>query len=183
MPNIAALYSLLHGSKVFSNIDLVRGYNQIPMDKESIAKTAVITPFGLFEYLCMPFGLCNATRTFQRFMNELFGHLDFVFIYIDDILIFSKSAVEHMQHLQEVLRILHENGLKIGLEKCNFCKSSLKFLGHTISADGIRPCVKKCEAMEKLEVPETFHELHRFLGAMGFYRKHIPNYAEHEFLL
>jgi len=88
MSNAQALTCLLHGKTVFSKIDLVRGYNQIPMDEDSIAKTCVVTPFGSFEYLFMPFGLCNASQTFQRFMNELLGHLPFVFVYIDDILIF-----------------------------------------------------------------------------------------------
>ena len=85
MSNITSLYSMLHGKRVFSNLDLVRGYNQIAMEESSIAKTAVSTPFGLFEYTRMPFGLRNASQTFQRFMNEIFSRLDFVFVYIDDV--------------------------------------------------------------------------------------------------
>ena len=95
MTNIDSLRGQLHGKKFFTTLDLVRGYNQIPMDEESIEKTAAITPFGLYEYSRMSFGLCNASQTFQRFMQELFGCLPFVFVYIDDLLIYSDSEEEH----------------------------------------------------------------------------------------
>ena len=180
MPNINALYSVLHGSKIFTNLDLVRGYNQIPMEENSIPKTAVITPTGLFEYLRLPFGLCNATKTFQRFMDELFSKLPFVFVYLDDILIFSKSEDDHGKHLEEVFKVLENNGLKISSEKCHFFRKSIKFLGHTVSSEGIQPSKQKCEALEKLNMPTTYLELQKFLGAVSFYRKYIQNYAEHE---
>ena len=161
MSNITSLYSMLHGKKVFSNLDLVRGYNQIAMEESSIPKTAVVTPFGLFEFTRMPFGLSNASQTFQRFMNELFGHLDFVFVYIDDVLTFSKDEKEHTAHLETVFKILHDNNLKIGLPKCFFFQSSLKFLGYIVSASGIKPCKDKCAALENACLPETYHELHQ----------------------
>ena len=104
MNNISNLISLLHGDTMFSKLDLVRGYNQIPMDQESIPKTAVATPVGLFEYIMMPYGLCNAAQTFQRFMNELFTDLPFVFVYIDDLLIFSKSEEDHLKHIEKYLK-------------------------------------------------------------------------------
>ena len=178
MSNITSLYSTLYGKKVFSNLDLVRGYNQIAMEESSIAKTAVATPFGLFEYTRMPFGLRNASQTFQRFMNELFNHLDFVFVYIDDVLIFSEDEEQHEIHLETVFKILQDNSLKIGLQKCSFFKSSLKFLGHVVSASGIKPSKEKCAAIQNACLPETYHELHQFLGSAGYYRKHIPHFAE-----
>ena len=178
MTNVNSLNCLLHGKKLFSKIDLVRGYNQIPMDEDSIEKTAVNTPFGLFEYTRMPFGLCNASRTFQRFMNELLGHLDFVFAYIDDVLIFSESAEEHMAHLEIVLKIMSENGLHIGVEKCSFLQTEINFLGHHISQSGICPCPKKTETISMCQVPSNLQELQSFLGSMNFYRNNIPHFAE-----
>ena len=178
MKTISSLTCLLHGKRVFSKLDLVRGYNQIPMEESSIPKTAVTTPFGLFQYTHMPFGLCNASQTFQRFMDELFGHLPFVFIYIDDVLIFSANEEEHLDHLKIVFEILLKNNLKIGIEKCSFLKNELEFLGYTVSSEGIKPNTKKCVAISEIAPPETIGELRSFLGTIGFYRRHIYNFAE-----
>ena len=178
VPNISSLRCVLHGMTVFSKLDLVRGYNQIPMDSDSVEKTAVITPFGLFEYCRMPFGLCNASQTFQRCMNELFGSLPFVFVYIDDILVFSANEEEHKSHIRQVFEILSKNNLLIGSEKCEFVKKSVSFLGYDISPRGIKPRKSKCEALEMVQPAETVKDLHSFLGAIGFYRHHIRNFAK-----
>jgi hypothetical protein len=100
LPSILDLSNKLHSCKFFSCIDLVKGYHQIPMAAQDIAKTAIITPFGLFKYLFMPFGLRNAAQTFQRFMDSLLKHLPFVFCYLDDIIIASNSLEEHIEHLR-----------------------------------------------------------------------------------
>ncbi len=100
LPSILDLSNKLHGCKLFSCIDLVKGYHQIPMAAQDIAKMAIITPFSLFEYLFMPFGLRNAAQTFQRFMDSLLKHLPFVFCYLDDIIIASNSLEEHIEHLR-----------------------------------------------------------------------------------
>jgi hypothetical protein len=153
------------------------------MDQASVQKTAVNTPFGLFEYNRMPYGLCNASQTFQRQMNELFGQLAFVFVYIDDILVFSNNEREHTTHLEEIFKILSQNSMKISLHKCEFEKSSLDFLGYNISANGMRPCRKKCEAINDIELPSTIQELNSFLCTINFYRKHIPQFANKSKLL
>ena len=178
MKNIASLTCLLHGKMVFSKLDLVRGYNQIPMEESSIPKTAVTTPFGLFQYTHMPYGLCNASQTFQRFMDELFGDLPYVFVYIDDVLIFSANEAEHLEHLKTVFEILSKNNLKIGIEKCSFLKNEIEFLGYNVCSTGIKPSTKKCVAISEIAPPETIGELRSFLGTIGFYRRHIYNFAE-----
>ena len=109
LPNLQDLSANLHGSKIFSKLDLVKGYHQVPVNKDDIPKTAIITPFGLFEYIYMPFGLKNAAQTFQRLMDSLLRHFPFVFVFLDDLLIFSKNREEHLAHLKQVLEILSEN--------------------------------------------------------------------------
>ncbi len=129
LPNLQDLSNFLHGSTIFSKINLEKGYHQIPMQKSDIPKTAIITLFGLFEFFYMPFGLSNAAQTFQRLMDSLFRDFPFIFIYLDDMLIFSLSHSEHLIHLDTVLAVLAENGLHINLAKCQFAHSEVDFLG------------------------------------------------------
>ncbi|MFO0000593.1 MAG: reverse transcriptase family protein, partial [bacterium] len=109
------------------------------MQSSDIPKTAIITPFGLFEFLYMPFGLSNAAQTFQRLMDSLFRDFPFVFIYLDDMLIFSRSRSEHLCHLDTVLAVLAENGLHINPSKCQFAQPEVDFLGHHVTASGLSP--------------------------------------------
>jgi hypothetical protein len=117
-PNLQDLSNFLHGSTIFSKIDLEKGYHQIPMQKSDIPKMAIITPFGLFEFLYMPFGLSDAAQIFQRLMDSLFREFPFIFIYLDDMLIFSRSRSDHLSHLDTALSVLAENGLHINPAKC-----------------------------------------------------------------
>jgi hypothetical protein len=113
LPNMQDLSTFLHGSKIFAKLHSSKGYYQVPLNEGDIPKTAIITPFGLYEFLFMPFGLKNAAQTFQRLMDSLFRTIPFIFIYLDDILIFSPSRSQHLSHLHTVFSILAENGLHI----------------------------------------------------------------------
>jgi len=177
LPNIQDLSSRLHGCSIFSKLDLVKGYHQIPIAAADVPKTAIITPFGLFEYRKTPFGLKNAAQTFQRLMDKTFRHLPFIFIYLDDILIFSRSVEEHMEHIRIVLELLAANGLVINPAKCVFGQSSIEFLGHLVSANSIQPLPQHITAVAEFPQPGTVKELQRFLGLLNFYRRFLPGVA------
>ena len=178
LPHLHSLSTRLHGMEVFSKIDLLRAYHQIPMPPQDIEKTAVTTPFGSFEYRFMPLGLRNSGATFQRTMDQLFRHVSCVFVFLDDILIFSPSEDQHHQNLETVFSILHQHRLRISLEKCSFFQDQLNFLGHTISAKGLRPPDAKVEEIASLPTPLDSAGLRRFLGMVGFYRRMMPHFAD-----
>ncbi len=173
MPSLQDLSTKLHGCKFFSVIDLVKGYHQVPMDPADIAKTAILTPFGLFEYLFMPFGLMNAAQTFQRLKDRLFGHLPFVFTDLDA----SATLEEHMQHLAVFFQVLQENGLTINPSKCTFAVSSVKFLGHMVDGSGIVPLSRHVQAIQEFPPPTDIRQLQQFLGLVNFNRRFLPSAA------
>jgi len=177
LPNIADFTSRVAGSTIFSKLDLQKGYYQVPMAEEDICKTAIITPFGMFEFLRLPFGLRNAGNTFQRMMDSILGDLPYCFTYIDDILVFSSSLEEHVDHLRQVLLLCRQHGLTIGLPKCEFAVPELEFLGHKLSAHGCAPLVKHTAAISDFPVPADKPALQRFLGMVNFYRKFLRGAA------
>ena len=177
VPHIQDLTTCLAGAKVFSKIDLVRGYHQIPVFPDDICKTAVTTPFGLYEFLCMPFGLKNAGQTFQRLMDKVCHSLDFVFVFLDDILVASSSEEEHLLHLRQLFQLLHEHGLVINVSKCQFGLSEIDFLGHRISQQGISPLPQKVDAIKRFPRPSTKKSLQEFIGMINFYHRFIPHIA------
>ncbi len=177
LPSILDLSQKLHGCTVFSVVDLVKGYHQVPMAAEDIAKTAIITPFGLFEYLFMPFGLSNAAQTFQRLMDRLFRPLPFVFTYLDDHLIASRNPDEHLLHLGEFFQVVQDNGLTINPAKCVFSATAVKFLGHLVNEKGIHPLPRHLTAIQEFPPPLDVKQLQRYLGMVNFYRRFLPGIA------
>ena len=175
--------SELHGKSVFSKIDLLKGYHQIPVAEEDVGKTAVITPFGLWIFPRCPFGLKNAGQDFQRLMDEFLGDLPRVFVYIDDILVASENLEQHIQDLDLVFKTLEANGMVVQRHKCVLGKSSLEFLGYQVDTTGISPLKDRVTAIEKTTPPTSIKELQRFLGMVGYYRRFIPYAAGHLFHL
>ena len=129
LPNICDFTNNLRGCKFFSKLDLVKGYNQVPMSEADICKTAIATPFRLFEFLYMPFGLKNVAQTFQCLMDRIFRGLPFVFIYLTDVMIASRTRKLHIEHLQVVLELLVWNGLVLNLDKCSIVQHEIEYLG------------------------------------------------------
>lgn len=183
IPHLNDFSQRLRGCTVFSTIDLTRAYHQVPVAPEDRPKTAVITPFGLFEFRVMTFGLCNAAQSFQRFMNTVTRGLDFVFGYIDDLLIASKDFDEHSTHLRLLFERLSEYGLSINLAKCVFGQNSVRYLGYQIDEFGTRPLPDRVEAITNFKKPETIAQLRRFIGTVNFYRRNIRNAAGPQSLL
>jgi cleavage and polyadenylation specificity factor subunit 1 len=145
----------------------------VPVAAADIKKTAVITPFGLFEFLRMPFGLKNAGMTFQRLMDKILFDIPFVFVYLDDMLIASKSREEHEYHLREVLHRLQANGLVLNVAKCVWGLSEIEFLGHKISAEGVAPLANRVAAVQRFPRPANTQQLQAFLGLFNFYRRFV----------
>ena len=167
IPHIQDFSARLEGATIFSKIDLIRGYHQVPVAEADICKTAVITPFGLFEFLRMPFGLKNAAQAFQRLMDSVCNSLDHVFVYLDDILVASPTAQTHQQHLRQLFQRLGDYGLVINVDKCEFARSHLDFLGHRIDKTGATPLPASVEAIRDFPRPLTTKDLQRFLGMVN----------------
>ncbi len=145
------------------------------MALKDIQMTAIIMPFGLFEYLFMPFELMNAAQTFQPLMDCLFGHFPFLFTYLNGHLIASRTLEEHMDHLSQIFTFLQDNGLNNNPAKCTFAVMSVKFLGHMVSETGLTPLLRHATAVESFPPPQDIKQLQRFLGLINFYHRFLPS--------
>jgi len=179
LPRIDDLFDQLKGACVFSKIDLRLGYHQVMIKEKDVQKTAFRTRYGHYEFVVMPFGLTNAPAIFMDLINRVFrSYLDkFVVVFIDDILIYSSSQMEHAYHLREVLETLRRNKLYAKLSKCEFWLNEVVFLGHVISEKGISVDPKKIEVVLKWERPTNVTEIHSFLGLAGYYRRFIKGFS------
>lgn len=183
IPYLQDFSSSLHGSSIFSKIDIFKAFHQIPIAEEDIPKTAITTPWGLYEYTNLCFGLVNAPQTFMRFMHEVLRGLPFCYVYLDDILCFSKDAAEHKEHLRVIFQRLSAYGLKLNVSKCVFGVTELEFLGHLISPEGVRPLQSKVQAVLDFKLPSTIGNLRKFLGLINFYRRFLPHAADDQAFL
>ena len=165
LPRVDDLLDKLLGTQLFTSIDLQSGYHQIRIHEHDVPKTAFITHRGLYEYQVLPFGLCIPPAAFQREMNRIFGHLPFVLVYMDDILVFSKSELEHRDHLTQVLEILRSEKLYDKLAKCSFYQEEAHLLGHVVSSKGIHVNPDKVRVISEWDTPNSPAELRSFLDS------------------
>jgi hypothetical protein len=179
LPRIDETLDRLGGATVFSSLDLNSGYFQIRISDEDAKKTAFTTPLGQYEFKVLGQGLANSPATFQSVMNRIFApHLyKFVVVYLDDILVFSKSPEEHVEHLRTVLDLLRQHKFYAKKEKCSFNQPEVKFLGHIVGRDGLKVDPKKVDTVTKWPTPKNATEVRQFLGLTNYFRKFIKDYS------
>ena len=180
LANIDNIIENLQGAKFFSKIDLSQGYHQVPVADEDIAKTAMKTRYGSYEWMVMNFGLTNAPAAFTHMMNDVFTDFTdiFVLVFIDDILIFSKTKELHADHVKQVLQRLRDCKLKANWEKSALFTDTVEYCGIQITPNGVSPLLDKVKSVTEWPVPTNVHDIRSFWGLVGYYRKFIPNFSK-----
>jgi hypothetical protein len=180
LPRIDDLLDRLQGAKYFSCLDLRSGYHQVLVHPDDIEKTAFRSRYGHFEFKVLPFGLCNAPATFQTLMNDVFRREadDFVLIYLDDIMIFSNTAEEHLAHIRVVLQRLRDHKLYAAPKKCKFFQTRIEWLGHIVSNQGIEVDPRKTDSVNEWPTPKTVLQVMSFLGLASYYRRFIQDFSQ-----
>ena len=176
LPRVDDILDTLGNARFFTTLDLASGYWQVPLDDDAIPKT---THKGLYKFVRMPFGLCNAPATFQRAMQSVLAGLEWrdCFVYIDDILIASATFEEHLQHLEQVFNRLRTANLRLKPKKCRFLCKEVKYLGHVISVHGVVPDPEKTNQVKSFPTPTDVTSVRRFLGLASYYRRFVPKFA------
>ncbi|KAL0160010.1 hypothetical protein M9458_043735, partial [Cirrhinus mrigala] len=179
LPKLEDTFCALNGSQWFSVLDLKSGFYQIEVEEADKPKTAFVCPLGFWEFNRMPQGVTNALSTFQRLMEKCMGdmHLKEVLVFLDDLIIFSKTLEEHEERLMKVLSRLKEFGLKLSPEKCVFFQTSVRYLGHVVSRNGVQTDPEKTAALKTWPIPKSLRELRSFLGFAGYYRRFVKGYS------
>ena len=180
LPDITEILDQLGQAKYFSSLDLAMGYHQIDMDPSDIDKTAFSTKEGHWAYKRMPFGLKTGPATFQKMMSNVLSGLTGTrcFVFLDDIVIYANSLVDHDRKLKDVFRRLRQYNLKLQPDKCEFLRKGVTFLGHKISEYGVEPDTCKVESVKSFPTPKMVKQLKGFLGLVGYYRKFIPQFSK-----
>ncbi|CAF2999137.1 unnamed protein product [Rotaria sp. Silwood2] len=179
LPNLEQAIQMVGGHQYYTKLDLRSGYFQIPIREENKHKTAFITVHGLYEFNVLAQGLKNSPPSFQRIMSTLLSPCKkFCLVYLDDILIYSDSFTQHMDHLNQVLAILNKHKFQLNPQKCELVKTCIDYLGHTISIHGIKPLQERIEKILAIPQPKTLNQANAFIGAIGWYRKFIKDYAK-----
>uniref|UniRef100_A0A8C1WKU1 Gypsy retrotransposon integrase-like protein 1 n=1 Tax=Cyprinus carpio TaxID=7962 RepID=A0A8C1WKU1_CYPCA len=180
LPRIEDSLASLTRSAWYSTLDLASGYWQVRVEEADREKTAFTTPFGLFEWDRMPFGLCNAPATFQRLMQRCLGGrlMESTLVYLDDVIVYSPDFESHLQHLEEVFQAMERYGLKLQPDKCHLLRREVKFLGHCVSAAGVAVDPEKVAAVREWSAPKTVRQVRSFLGFVGYYRRFIKGFSK-----
>ena len=178
MPKVEDIFSKLNRATYFTTLDLCTGYHHIPLDKSSIPNTAFNSPFRIYEYIKVPFGLAQAPAYFQELMTGILKDFPFTMAYLDDIIIFSRTPQEHLTHIHMVFEKLKTANLSMKKSKCNFFLKEIQYLGHILSATGICPLLSKTQAIHSMSAPTTPKQVRAFLGLVGYYRKFIKGFAK-----
>ena len=178
MPKLKDIFSKLNGAKYFSTLDFRAGYHHIPLDKSLILKMAFNLPFGKYEYIKVSFGLVQAPAYFQELITRILKDFDFAIAYLDDIIIFSKTAEEDLSHIKKVFEKLRSAKLSMKLSKCHFFSKEIQHLGHILSTKDIHLLPSRTQVIQKMHPPTTPKQVCAFLGLVGYYRKFIKKFAK-----
>ena len=181
LPYIDDLLFRLGGANIFSKFDLYSGFWQMPLNPSDAEKTAFTTPLGLFEWITMPFCLKNAPASFQRMMDEVLHEavtMGYCMVYMDDIVVFSKTEQEHIEHVRRVFQLIDQANLRMKIEKCDFAQAEIELLGFTVSASGLTPFAHKCKAITEVQVAHTVRGIQSFLGLIRYYQRFVPQLSK-----